>query len=151
MANNNSNKEKTIKNMMRASVTDFWTIDNVSLYSNYLNIAMMPDGFILDDFRDHFENFLTEIVLEEKFHYSPSLFAESFYGTPDLDFLVMYFAKMVSLFEFNTPTIRVLPKSALLDLNKVIVSYKDEIRESKDNPREYTLIEPVKLPERGYQ
>jgi hypothetical protein len=151
MAKNNSNSEKTIKNMLRAYPSDFWNIDAVSMYSNYLGIAIMPDGFILDDYRDHFENFLDVIPLEEKFHYSPSLFAETYYGTADLDFLVLYFANMNTLFDFNTPTIRVLPKSALLDLNKLIVAFKEEVKQSKNSPKEYVNIEAIKLPTKGYQ
>ena len=73
---------------MRAMTGDFWTIDNVSLYSNYLDIAILPDGFILDDYRDHFEQYLEDLELKEEFHYSPTLFSEVYYGTPELSFLV---------------------------------------------------------------
>jgi hypothetical protein len=139
MPKNQSNREKTIKSTMRALPGDFWSIDNISLYGNYNNIAMIPDGFILDNFRDHFEQYLEVIELKEEFFYSPTLFSEFYYGTPDLDFLVLYFAKIPTLFEFNKSRITVLPITALTDLNKVIIAYKNEVRNSKSNP---TLYEP---------
>jgi len=152
MVRNNSNNEKTIKSTLNIASGDVWTIDNVSLYSNYKDIAMMPDGFILDEFRDHFEeNYLEEVELEEKYLYSPSLFSEYYYGTPDLDWLVLYFAKIPSLFEFNTPTIKVLSKAGLTDLNKLIVEYKQEVLESKNNPKAYTEIEDIQIARKGYQ
>jgi hypothetical protein len=150
MPKNNSNREKTFKNKMRAMPGDFWTIDQISLYSNYLDIAIMPDGFILDEFRDYFEQFLEEIPLEEKYHYSPSLFAHEYYGAAELDFLVLYFAKMSTIFDFNTKTINILPPTLLVDLNKLIVKYKKEIKNSKLNPIKYTGFDPIKSNEKGF-
>jgi hypothetical protein len=151
MARNNSNNEKTVKSTLNIMSSDLWTIDNLSRYSNYKDIAMIPDGFVLDDFRDHFEaNYIEEIPLEEKYMYSPSLFSEYYYGTPDLDWLVMYFAKIPSLFEFNTPTIRVLSKTGLADLNKLMIEYKQEVFDSKNNPPAYEEIDAVELTEKAY-
>jgi hypothetical protein len=150
MPRNGSNLEKTIKNRMRAMTGDFWVIDSVSLYSNYLDIAILPDGFILDDYRDHFEQYLEEIELKEEFHYSPTLFSEAFYGTPDLGFLVLYFANMTSLFEFNTETIKFLPITALTDLNKLIVEYRGAVRNSKANPTKYEKFDDINQNVRGY-
>jgi len=149
-AKNQSNNEKTIKTTLRVMPSDFWTVDSVSLYCNYNNLIILPDGFILDEYRDHFENFLEEIDLDEQFHYSPSLFSQVYYGTPDLDFLVLYFAKIPTLFEFNQPKIKVLPLTALLDLNKLIVESKKLIRESKKDPTVYTDLEKIVLPKKGY-
>ena len=117
-----SSYEKTLKNKMRAMTGDFWVIDNISLYSNYLDIAILPDGFILDDYKDHFDQFLEEIELDEKYHYTPTLFAHDYYGAAELDFLVLYFADMSTLFDFKTKTIKVLPITSLTDLNRLIFS-----------------------------
>ena len=147
---NQSNNEKTIKSSLISMPNDFWTIDNISLYCNYLNAAILPDGFILDDYRDYFENFLVEIDVPEEYYYSPSLFSEIQYGTPDLDFLVMYFAGMTSLFEFNEPRIKFLPVTSLSDLNKLIVQRRNEIRQSKASPTLYTELASITLPPNGY-
>jgi hypothetical protein len=82
---NPSNSEKTIKGTLRMLPTDTWSIDSVSLYCNYDDLFVLPDGFILDPYRDYFENFLEEIEVKEEFFYSPSLFSQVYYGTPDLD------------------------------------------------------------------
>jgi hypothetical protein len=147
---NQSNNEKTLKSTLLTMQNDFWTIDNVSMYCNYLNRVILPDGFILDEYRDYFENFLIEVNVSEEYYYSPSLFSEVQYGTPDLDFLIMYFAKMSSLFEFNQPKIKILPLSSLTDLNKLIVQNKFNIRQSRTNPTTYNKLAKINIPERGY-
>lgn len=138
MAYNNSNKEKTIKTMKDAIPSDTWQIDNFLLYCDYKN-NLIPIASILDQFRDYFEQdgFLEEVTLDKKFHYSPAAFAEFYYGTPDLDFLVMYFAKVNTLFDFNKKTIKVLNPERLKDVNKLIIQYKDTVEKSKTNPVQY--------------
>jgi hypothetical protein len=153
MIKNQSNKEKTIKTELIASRGDAWKIDNFSLYSNYLGTVILPDGFILDEYRDHFDNLLQEIDLDEKYHYSPTLFSEDYYGTPDLDFLVLYFARMKTLFEFNTDKIRILPLTAMVDINKLMVHYKEAVMNSRTNPpayQEFDSLEEVKQVYLGY-
>jgi len=150
MPKNSSNKEKTIKSSMRLMNSDFWTIDNFSLYMNYSGLAQLPDGFILDDFRDYFDQFLEEIDLNEEYYYSPSLFAHHYYGTADLDFLVLYFAKIPTMFEFNQPRIKVLPITALTDLNKLAVEYKQIVKSSKANPKEYLPFDELSESIKGY-
>ena len=153
MLTNKSNKEKTIKSELIASRGDAWKIDNFSLYSNYLGEVILPDGFILDEYRDYFDNLLQEIDLDEKYHYSPTLFAEDYYGTPDLDFIVLYFARMKTLFEFNTEKIKILPVSAMVDMNKLMVHYKEQVTQSRNNPpvyEEFDALEEVKQVYLGY-
>jgi hypothetical protein len=120
------------------------------LHCNYLNAVILPDGFILDEYRDYFENFLIDINVPEEYYYSPTLFSENQYGTPDLDFLILYFAKMTSLFEFDKPTIKFLPVTSLSDLNKLIVENRLTVRNSKTNPLVYNKLEDIKLPIKGY-
>jgi len=150
MAKNKSNQEKTIKTEMQMMKSDLWTIDSMSLYSNYLGQVILPNGLILDEYRDYFENLLETIELDERYYYSPTLFAEDYYGTPDLDFLVLYFAKMKSLFEFNTETISVLPNSSLVDINKLIVNCKDDVTSSRNSPDVYEKFDDIKPTSKSY-
>jgi len=143
MPKNKSDREKTIKSQILEMEGDFWKIDAVETLANYTNRAIIPDGLILDDFRDYFENFIEEIPLDPKYHYSPTWFAEDYYGSADLDFLVLYFAKIPTLFEFNTATINVISKSALTDLNKLMVQYRSIITDSRANPKDYQEIDPI--------
>jgi hypothetical protein len=147
---NQSNLEKTVKSTLRVMPSDTWSVDNVTLFCNYKNQIILPDGFILDEFRDYFEQFLEEVDLPEEFHYSPTLFSEALYGTPDLDFLVLYFSKIPSIFEFNVPRIRVLPATSLVDMNKLIVEYRQQVRNSKTSPTEYLELEEIKIQQKGY-
>jgi hypothetical protein len=147
---NQSNREKTIKSTLRLMPADTWTIDNFTLLCSYKGQMILPEGFILDDYRDYFEQFLEEVDLPEEYYYSPTRFAESLYGTPDLDFLVLYFAKILTLFDFNKPRIFVLPATSLSDLNKLLVDRRSEVRSARANPREYTELEEIQIPKRGF-
>ena len=104
---------------------------------------IIPVENILDKYRDYFENFLEDTTINENYFYSPAAFAENYYGTPDLDFIVLYFAKMTSIFEFNKKNIKVLPNSRLTELNQLFVKYKAEVEESRNSPEEYMEIDDV--------
>ena len=142
MATNPSNKEKTIKTMVMQIPKDVWVLDNLETFCNYKNISILPSGWLLDDYRDYFEinGFIEEIDLDKKYYYAPAMFAEDYYGTPDLDFMVLYFAKKSSLFEFNTKKIKVLIPERLKDINKIILARKDELKAINDNPPIYRDI-----------
>jgi hypothetical protein len=149
-ARNQSNSEKTVKSTLRVMPADTWTIDNVTLVCSYRDQIVLPEGFILDDYRDYFEQFLQEVDVPEEFFYSPTRFAESVYGTPDLDFLVLYFSGIMTAFEFNKPRIRILPATSLRDINRLIVEKRGEVRSSRQNPREYTELQEIEVPTRGF-
>lgn len=142
MATNHSNKAATIHEEFQALSTDTWSLDNLMMFCNYKNISIMPDYIILDNYRDYLEQegFLTTIDLDEKYHYSPQAFSEYYYGTPDLDFLVMYFSKIDSMYSFNRKKITVLKKERLSDINRIIVKNKDEIKANRNDPTVYRNI-----------
>jgi len=138
---NVSNGEKTIKSMMQYLTADTWSVDKFILYGNYNNEANLIVGNILDNYRDYFEQYLEEIDLDEKYYYQPAYFAEDYYGTPDLDFLVMYFAAIPTLFEFNVEKIKVLPKTRMTEITKLMNKYKDIVDDSYINPTEFLKSE----------
>ena len=141
MATNPSNKEKTLNTMVAQLPKDTWTLENFEMFCNYKNISLIPSGWILDDYRDYFEvnGFIEEIDLDKKYYYSPAMFAEDYYGTADLDFMVLYFAKKTSLFEFNTKKIKALIPERLKDINKIILARKNDLQANNDNPPMYLI------------
>lgn len=142
MVSNISNNENTLKSMLSVMNSDNYTIDKSILYCTYKNKDNIYQYTnILDNFRDYFEQYLVEMEVPKKFYYQPAAFAENYYGTADLDFLVLYFAKMTSLFEFTKPKIKVLPSSRLLEINRLFTEYKDEVKDSYNNPDEY--VKPI--------
>lgn len=136
MASNISNNEKTLKTMFQVMDSDNWSIDRFILYSNY-NGNVMITGNILDNYRDYFEQFLITVDLDRKFYYQPMAFSNYYYGTPDLDFLVLYFASIPTLFEFNKEKIKILPKTKLEDIIRLANFYKENVEESRVNPTKY--------------
>lgn len=135
---NISSKEKTIKTMYQLLDSDNYTIDKFIYYCEYNGDDYQVElGNILDNYRDYFEQFLITMTIPDKFFYQPAAFAENYYGTPDLDFLVLYFAKMQTLFQFNKSEIKVLPKDKILEINRLIVQYKESVLESYKNPSKY--------------
>lgn len=142
MVSNISNNENTLKSMLSVMNSDNYTIDKSILYCTYKNKDNIYQYTnILDNYRDYFEQYLVEMEVPKKFYYQPAAFAENYYGTADLDFLVLYFAKMTSLFEFTKPKIKVLPSSRLLEINRLFTEYKDEVKDSYNNPDEY--VKPI--------
>lgn len=131
---NVSNKEKTVKSMYSLLPNDNYTVDKMILYCKYPDGTIIELGNILDNYRDYFEQFLVDADVPESMFYQPAAFAEFFYGTPDLDFLVLYFAKMLSLFDFKKSKIKVLPKAKLLDVSRLFLNYKKTVEESYKNP-----------------
>lgn len=136
--NNISTREKSIKKMMSLLNTDSYTIDKSIFYCKYeSDNDIVSFGNVLDNYRDYFEQFLVTADIPESMYYQPAAFAESYYGTPDLDFLVLYFAKMVSLYDFKKPTIKVLPRGKLLEVNRLFIEYKAAVDGSYKNPTGY--------------
>ena len=133
---NVSDKEKTIKSMYSLLDSDVYSIDKTILYCTYEDTGyMIPIENILDNYRDYLDTKLVDADVPESMFYQPAAFAEMYYGTPALDFLVLYFAKMVSMFEFKKERIKVLPKAELLKINKLFVTYKEAVDESYKNPK----------------
>lgn len=139
MAVNQSSKEKTIKSMYKSLERDLWTIDRTLLYGYYDGNNIYSTESILDNFRDYFEQFVIEVDVAEKFFYQPTAFSEYYYGTPDLDFLVLYFAKIPTMLEFNRKKIKVLPKSRLAEVGRLMSAYREDIESSYKNPTKNTL------------
>lgn len=119
--------------------TDTFCVDNLILYMNYLDIAQLPTGYILDDYREYFDALLIETDVPSEFFYAPSAYSKFLYGSPELDFLVLYFAKIQTALEFNREKIKILPPERLNDVNQLILQYKDKVIESKENPVTYLL------------
>jgi len=143
MAKNQSNSKKTIKDVFDAFSSDSWNIEKTLFYGNYENIITVPVENLLDKYRDYFENYLEEVEVPERCFYSPTMFSQIYYGTPDLDFLILYFANITSLFDFKKKKIKILPKTKLTELNQLFVKYKDEIENSNSFPEEYTELNDI--------
>lgn len=143
MIKNYSTSQKTFKATLSGAKTDIWALDRIITYSNYLDISLVPDGNILDDYYDYFETLLEEVEIPERFFYSPTAFSEYYYGDPGLDFLVLFFANIPTLFEFNKSKIRVLPINMLKELNKLIIYKKNEVEKSKESPTRYLAFNDI--------
>lgn len=134
MATNQSSREKTVKSMFQLLKNDVWTIDRTLLYSYYDKSNIYVVGNILDNYRDYFDQFLEEVELPERFYYQPAAFSEYLYGTPDLDFLILYFARIATMLDFKKPKIMVLPRTRLTEINKLMTEYKNVVDSSYNNP-----------------
>ena len=150
MAKNLSTDKKTLKESLGAFDSDIWCPDRYLLYCNYLDKVILPDGNILDDYYDYFQQFLEEINVPEEYFYKPAAFSEMYYGTPDLDFLIMYFAQIPTLLEFNRKKIKILPLTRLSELNQLATTHKKKVEESYSNPIKYTAIAEISEYKKNY-
>ena len=139
MATNHSNKASSVYEEFQSLSNDTWSLDNLLMFCNYQKISILPDFSILDEYSDYLqqEDFIETVELDEKYYYSPQAFAEDYYGTADLDFLVLYFARIDSIFSFNRKKITVLKRERLADINRIIVKNKERIKENRNNPPLY--------------
>lgn len=138
MISNVSSKEKSLKGYILMADSDNYTIDKTLLYCNYKDKSIqVAYSTILDNYRDYFEQYLEDVEVPEKYFYQPAAFSEYYYGTPDLDFLVLYFAKLFSMFDFTRKKIKALPPSRLVELNRLFVEYREEVKDSYNNPDEF--------------
>ncbi len=130
MATNHSNKASSVYEEFQSLSNDTWSLDNLLMFCNYQKISILPDFSILDEYSDYLqqEDFIETVELDEKYYYSPQAFAEDYYGTADLDFLVLYFARIDSMFSFNRKKIRVLKRERLSDINRIIVKNKERVK-----------------------
>ncbi len=139
MATNHSNKASSVYEEFQYLSNDTWSLDNLLMFCNYQKMSVLPDFSILDEYSDYLyqEDFLETVELDETYYYSPQAFAEDYYGTADLDFLVLYFARIDSIFSFNRKKITVLKRERLADINRIIVKNKERIKENRSNPTLY--------------
>lgn len=134
---NVSENASTIKDMYELLPSDNWQIDRCLYYCIYENAGIVQLDLLFDKYYHYFEQYISEIDLDEKYYYCPQRFAEDYYGDAGLDFLVLYFANMSSNFEFNRPKIKVLQYAKLKEINQLFTQFKKEIDSSKKNPPSY--------------
>jgi hypothetical protein len=144
MVTNKSNSTKTINEYILQKNIDIWSLDRLTKYINYKNQIYVPNYTLLDKYYSFFENVLIDVPLESKYYYSPTLFSEDYYGTPDLAFLILYFSKTFSLFNFNKPVIKMLPQSYLNEINKLMINSEKEISENRNNTPVYNEMTPIR-------
>ena len=142
---NVSSDAKTVKGMFTLLENDNYSIDHILYYCKFKNSddktqSIVECGNILDNYRDYFDKYLITVDVAKKFYYQPAAFAENYYGTPDLDFLVLYFARMSTMFDFNKPKIKVIPRARLLEINRLFTEYQDDVKNSYNNPSEYASL-----------
>jgi hypothetical protein len=137
---NPSQRETTVKDMVSMMPSDMWSIDRMTYYCKYQSASIVQESFLLEKFRDYFSQYLETITLDPKYYFSPSMFAEDYYGDAGLDFMVLYFANMSTLMEFCKPKIKVLSYSHIKEINQMVVRYKGAIDDSYSNPPDYTIL-----------
>jgi len=134
---NLSTSATTVKTMYELMPSDSWTLDKCVLYGNYDNASIVQTEILFDKYFSYLSQYLIELDVDKKYYYQPGLFAQDYYGDSALDFVVLYFAKMTSLFEFNKPKITVFDYAHIQDLNKIFTAYKNIVTDNKQNPPTY--------------
>lgn len=137
MVKNNADNENSIKNAIEQSKFDTWNDRSMYTYCNYRDKMIVQEKFILEDYKNAFLDELEEIELPKEYWYQPAAFANYYYGTPELDFLVLYFAGIETMLDFNKEKIKVLPVHLVRTLLTIIEKHKDDVERSIQNPPTY--------------
>ena len=145
MAKNISTTKKTINEVYSATDSDNWNADRYIIYGNYLDESILPISNILDEYFDYFQTLLIDVDIDEKFFYQPAAFSNYLYGTPDLDFMVLYFAQIPTFLDFNRKKIKVLPQSRLGEINQLANVYKETVQKSYNSPVLFEKLEDISI------
>lgn len=129
--------EQTVNNYINSLYDYMFNIGNLSTFSVYNNI-LVSKPTILNRFLPYLKPYATKKVVDKKYYQRPSLFALDYYGSPELDWLVLYISGISNPIDFNVPIIDVLPINILNDLNKLIILNKEEVDLSKYKPKIFT-------------
>lgn len=138
MAKNASESETAVKEMYDKLPNDMWSIERGLHRCVYESASIVQLYTILDRYQSYLSQYLVEVDVDSKYYYSPSMFAEDYYGDPGLDYLVMYFANITTMFDFDKPKIKVLDAKRIRDINKLYTHYRTEIQENEKNPPDYS-------------
>jgi hypothetical protein len=134
-----SNKfDQTVNGYINSLYGYIFNIGNLSTYTVYEDKFLVSKPTILQRFLPFFKYYATKITLDPKYYQKPNLFALDYYGSSELEWLVLFVSGVSHPIDFNLPIIEVLPVNILNDLNKLITLYKGEVQNSKNNPDAYT-------------
>jgi hypothetical protein len=115
-----------------------FNISNLSTYTVYNDSILVAKPTILNHFLPFFKSYSIKMKIDEKYYQKPNLFALDYYGSSELEWLVLYVSGISHPIDFNHSIIDVLPVSMLNDLNKLVTLYKKEVQESRNKPEAYT-------------
>ncbi len=141
MVKNASESCTTVKEMYDKMPSDVWSIERGLYRCAYEDASVVQYTMLLDKYQNYLSQYLVEVDVDPKYYYCPSMFAEDYYGDPGLDYLVLYFANITTLFDFDKPKIKVLDAKNIRDINSIYTRYKEDIRDSKSNPPSYTTAD----------
>lgn len=130
---NPSNKETTVKKSVAVMKDDIWNVDRLLMLADYDGEAIIPVYNVLDLYREFFDTLLVDIDVPAEYFYDPRRFSKMYYGSPDLDFLILYFSNTSNSFDFNKESIKVLPKNELTKLNELMLSNKNAFNNNRLN------------------
>ena len=100
---------------------------------------------LVTDYLDIFDDNAQKITLSDeekrKYYYNPDLLSYDLYGTTDLDFIIMLMNGVISSNEFTMPTLKLIPKTTLVDLLSRV--YNAEQNYLIINREKYNMSIPV--------
>ena len=93
---------------------------------------------LINDYLDILDQLSTKVTMsvqeQHKYFYNPELLAFDLYGSTELDFIILKMNGIIDPKDFDMPTIKLLPKSVLIDVFSDIFNaesdYIDENRRS---------------------
>ena len=131
-----NSKIQTLSDFVRYGKVSSYSVPNVSLLIKNGNLVQLDqlayakyDNLLMNN------SYIIDLSIEEynRFRLNPKLLSTYLYGTPNLYHLILYLNRC-SEFEFDMQRIRLLKKSDVNQLFKLILAHEDEnIKKSKQN------------------
>ena len=132
---NASNLSTTLYDfVLNLAINDKIDRTNYFLKCQYMGRMEVYFKNIISDHFEYFSTLLEDFNVSPDYFYSPSKLSNDLYGTPDLDFLILYFSNTTHPSEFNKTKIKILPESKLeLILNGLKNLYSGEVYNNRVN------------------
>lgn len=134
MASSNK-KVQTLNDLIRYGKTSSFSLPSVSFLQKRDNVIYL-DQLVYNKYKDLINDKAMQITLTtveyNKYKLNPKLLSYDLYGTPNLDHLILWLNN-TSEFEFDTYTIKLIPKSIVRNLlNSILVHEESNIKKSSN-------------------
>lgn len=137
-----SSKYAFLQNSILHSKSNKFCLDNMSTY--YLIDGNIKVGIydFLKKYENILENYLTRIKIDKDYFYKPEYASFSYYGTPDLWYLFLFFNKMKDPSEFIKEDIVIIDRDSIAILNEI---YEKELGKINNSD------EPIEISDKTYK
>lgn len=130
----NSGSHLNIKHSIEYSESNPLTFNNITKKINFKGLFIMDEPHnIFYRYKDALMSKMKYITIEKRMMGRPEAISESYYGTPDLWFLILWANNAFKPEDLSRTSIKVIEFSQVEKIIEIALTFQSEIRENEDN------------------